>query len=170
MMKKLLVLALVLSVVGLANASLVVFDKNATAASFNAAAGTVSVIGVVGGDTNVGIISDAAVVTQLTSALGAAMPTDASGYFFNASDLSIVAPTIANDGAIWAIGTYLASGVYPTVQGGTILTANVGKACNKIFVFECDGDGNLLQGTTIVPEPMTMVLLGLGGLFLRKKK
>jgi len=168
-MKKLLVLTLVLSIASLANAGLVVFDG----INYDTVTGNLDLLGVVSGDTNVAICTNGPAITQSMIILGPAMPTDASGFFFNVSDLFTLTDIAADasDGVIWTIGTYL-SGVYPTATGGTILSTNVvfGTA-TKAYVFECDGDGNMISDITAydLPEPVTMLLLGLGGLFIRRK-
>ena len=63
------------------------------------------------------------------------------------------------------LGAYtIAGGTYgPPLQGKNAVTTNDGVNPNVTVTMPT-------LGITVIPEPMTMVLLGLGGLFLRRRK
>lgn|GEM_PF-958770 len=172
-MKKLALIVALLAVVPMANAAIDFMSTNNAvnpiANYFDSATGIFSVSGTINGDTNIGIFSNGSSAIN-NFALGATMPTDASGYFFKVSDVLTLSDLAADatDGEIWTIGSY--SNPYPLT--GVLASANISKDATKVYVIETDGDGVLLgqvQAYSVVPEPMTMALLGLGGLFLRKK-
>jgi hypothetical protein len=164
MMKKLLVLALVLSVASLANAGL----------SLQGAGNVVNVVS-----------DDAApYVANLVYVLPVDGTGDLTGQIVNMpGSLSVVTDFGIVTGADigWALGDIhviqflvgsstvgaLTSGVHFTGTANTDLLQD-GPVVAAYLLSE---DFSTVLGTLFTtPEPMTMVLLGLGGLFLRRKK
>jgi hypothetical protein len=184
MMKKLLVLALVLSVAGLANAGF--------SASYDGSKVSISNDeGIIGGIANcIGIqIVGAGVGTTLaTDAVTwrtVDMPDGDKLASLYTSEDTALGSTTAN---AWELPRFNGGMVYLQWANVGATTAGIpspagfwvsmplagytlGTAQNAALVVELtDGSGNNMQSLYLVPEPMTMVLLGLGGLFLRKKK
>jgi hypothetical protein len=181
MMKKFLVLALVLAVAGLANASLSgVFAGGKISVSDNADAigGVNACIGIKDLSAplaNSTLVTDLGIVYRTGSAPAAPNAAPAV-YLYSGADIQ--------NPEIW--GLPYNAGLINVVWGDPVLTANpagfwfsmpfatqlievtADKATLQIDI--TDGSGAVAQSIFLgVPEPMTMLLLGLGGLFLRKK-
>jgi MYXO-CTERM domain-containing protein len=172
MMKKLLVLALVLSMATLANAALTLTISGPTELA-KAAVGTYTVTSsgqdLAGIDLDIisdqgaqpfGIGGGILLATSRNSALDTAAINGASGNY----ELVVVNDTPA------LIGTTLFS--FTFTAGTTAGTYHVSTIENSIY----DTDFNAVIGTVmpsfavrVTPEPITMTLLGLGGLFLRRR-
>jgi hypothetical protein len=169
MMKKLLVLALVLAVAGFANAGLTLTKAvDGKSLAITGAGNDGVFLGLflvtVGGTVDVamiypgtgaenGLVTDADALAFLNGAM------NGKGILSGAiSQYRVVNFSDATDPF-----------TYPNGSLATV-TAN---SVVKVFAFDLDGvDLGTGQGDgayTLVPEPMTMLLLGLGGLFLRKK-
>ncbi len=163
-MRKLLVLTLVLGMASLANA-VVVYDLTGGA---NTATGTINVY-VVGATADVYlalVIESPGVVSPNASAdmsLGAAAPT---------MSMYVQEQTVSGDsGETWMFGA--APG--ESYVDGIWLTANWTGATSVVNIKLYDTpDGvtfTLLDTQPVgVPEPMTIALLGLGGLLLRRRR
>ena len=168
-MKKLLVLTLVLGMASMASATLTLIDTWVD--------GTVTWtldlenLKVIGTGTELGPYAG----PYLQAVLGSMAPTTVAeladgikdGVYAIAGDLSSItaagtfwlpAAEISNDPVVpQALGTWFEFDITPDQALDFQLQAYVGGE----FI-------NVLQGT--VPEPMTLALLGLGGLFLRRRK
>ncbi len=164
-MKKMLVLALVLAVAGLANAGLAFKVDGADVANgFSGTGSTVSILlDYTGVDYYTAIVSNAAVV--ITPDLGV-MP-DLAGEV-----VSTVVGNIGNvaegfDGPVWTI----ASSTGAAKPLAVFFTVAAGQKPVTIQVLDIDDEfnGSVAGMVTLVPEPMTMALLALGGLFIRRK-
>lgn len=155
-MKKLLVLMLVLGLATAANA--VTYDLSGDTMT---ATGTISV-DVTGATADVYL----ALVISSPGGLG----TFTKGTYAPSMTGSVMAATVNGDaGEIWAFGT-IPEELY---QDGSWLTAAWSGASTNatITVYSTpDGLSYTFLDSVLVPEPMTIALLGLGGLFLRRRK
>ena len=156
-MKKLLVLLLVLGMTSAASAAIVSQPDSDSLA--------VVVSGELAGDLYLILSSDGA-LTGIT--LGADAP-DLSGYSGPTSDLAGMGLfPVGFVGEYWVMASsqnpYPLTGTYLTAMGGA-----VGDQVNLSWFDEAGGAGDL--GTIIlVPEPMTVALLGLGGLMMLRRR
>jgi len=154
-----MVLTLVLGVAALANAGLVLKVDGADVA------GPVSVTP--GAEVKVSIFGDAKAYNAFTEITGG-ITAGAFAFTANAGDISSAEDVAGYPG--WTFLTVAGSPSSPTTAG------------EQVFVtlkIEQDGGFNLYDGNeqflsgiafTVIPEPMTMGLLALGGLFIRRKK
>jgi hypothetical protein len=163
MMKKLMVLSLVLAVCGLANAGF----------SFNdSTPGSLLIFGdYLAEPYYLGISVNDNFVADIQ--LGAGAPS-LTGFVANAVEAGVVG--IPGDAQIWTIASGLTT--QPTLINVHLLTISyLGDTTVKLFnidgnTFEptpVQGDGGMWTNV-VVPEPMTMGLLSLGALFIRKRK
>jgi hypothetical protein len=157
-MKKLLVLLLVLGMASAASAALVVSQPDPTSLEV-----------VVSGDLTQDlylILSSDGVLSGFT--IGADAP-DLSNYAGPTSDLAGMGLfPVGYVGEYWVMASsqnpYPLTGTYLTAMGG-----DVGDSVNLSWFDEAGGAGDL--GTIIlVPEPMTVALLGLGGLLMLRRR
>lgn len=165
MMKKLLVLALVLCVVSFASATTVL---NLTGnlltieASGNVAyAGESYFLAVA----PAGVILDAGTMNYAGGALSAI--TDMTGADIDLD--ALVASTIGT-AAVRLDLVEFASGA-GLILNGVLATYNVTGAGSTIYMLNVDADA-IVDSVTVaaIPEPVTVALLGLGGLFIRRRK
>jgi len=155
-MKKMLMLVLVLGLASLASATNLTWSTN----SITIDVGDTATLQLTADDAELyaakWVGNDPSVIAEITSitALVAAGPDavvtkDAEGYtgWWTVQDLDF-SPTVYE---------VLAGDQYDVVITGL---------SEGVYTFDCDGDTLTVN---VVPEPMTMALLGLGGLFLRKR-
>lgn len=66
------------------------------------------------------------------------------------------------------------SALFSPIAAGKWFTMDIGGETGKVVIYGADDNGDLdptaVIGTVLVPEPMSIALLGLGGLFLRRRK
>ncbi|MCK5565764.1 MAG: PEP-CTERM sorting domain-containing protein [Planctomycetes bacterium] len=161
-MKKCLVLLMVLGIASMATAGLVVTGD---AASFTIESDAAGVAGDTGQFTGfVGIQDGASVMTAFTWGAAAVVGADPVLYGYvpgtalglpNGYDLANLTVTDGSPTSFLGIGDVLTFDVTGAVPYTVVVW---------------DSAFTELASATIVPEPMTMGLLGLGGLFLRRRK
>jgi len=170
MMRKLLVLALVLGIASAANAVLIQVDGSDPGPSIEIGEGVTAVITVVSEDASswLGYII---VEEGGTGALSNAVAQDAAGDLGAAS-----AYTEAGWGAGYELTIAMSPGGAPAIAVGPQFTLDftggeVGQTATiSLFVDPEFGTPVDSVTITIVPEPMTVILLGLGALLLRRRK
>jgi hypothetical protein len=176
-MKKLLVLALVLSVASMANAALVITPSATTVTvgdTFTMTLGTDTAITAGVGECYWLLVADTSLVS-IDYASGAGLSfidagiTVATDAASNHSDAGLPDGTEGISGGIFLTQLSSVNGtIYTNIQA-TALTA--GTATLMIL----DGGTSEAIGSPVtltikaIPEPITMTLLGLGGLFLRRR-
>ncbi|NQT04010.1 MAG: PEP-CTERM sorting domain-containing protein [Planctomycetes bacterium] len=170
MMKRLLLLMLVLGMASSANAVLIQVDGQDPGQAVDITEGFTSVISVVSEDTSswLGYII---VEEGGTGILGDAARLDAAG---DIGTFSVY--TEAGWGAGYELTVSMSQGGVPAIAVGPQFTINysggvLGETA-RISLFLDPSYENPVDSVaiTIVPEPMTVILLGLGGLFLRRRK
>jgi hypothetical protein len=168
-MKKLLVLMLALCVVSVADARMVLELKmgSADTVDVDASAGYLT-----GDDIYFAVIGDTSVVTISGGAFdaGAAVPVDSAIYGYNAQENGMCAPP--QDGMWGYIGAIAGGDLGPGLMLDEINWTLVGGATSAILSLVATTDfGTFTTLDTItVPEPMTVALLGLGSLFLLRRR
>jgi len=173
-MKKLLVLVLVFAMVSTANAtlSLKIVDNYA----LNPIPANLGKFGI---ESTTAYVAMEDLYFVVISAVpiyptgGTVLPAAPAGTFIETSvtakDALIVGFPAGWDGILGYVGdpsgAPVPAGLY--LDG---ITSNVGNTV-KLYAVTADWELSTLQDTvTLVPEPMTLALLGLGGLFLRRRK
>ena len=167
-MKKLLVLMLVFAMASAASAALTILDNED---------------GTFGLQSDVDWTSTAddiyfVVITEVADyptvgAVTAAAPADSfieTGV--NAAGAGIVGFPAGWDGMLGWIGTITAGTV--VTPGALYMDGFVSNIGNTVYLHPVSGDtwelGAALDSVTLIPEPMTVALLGLGGLFLLRRR
>ena len=169
-MKRLLMLMLLLGMASVANGVLIQVDGQDPGQTLDIAEGITSVISVVSEDSS-GWLGYIIIEEGGTGALGDAAKLDAAG------DIgSVSAYAEAGWGVGYELTVAMSSAGTPAVAVGPQFTMNYSggvlgdTATIWLFLDPEYGVPADLVAITIVPEPMTVILLGLGGLFLRRRK
>ena len=169
-MKRLLLLMLVLGMTSGANGVLIQVDGQYPGQTVDIAEGITSVISVVSEDTS-GWLGYIIIEDGGTGALTGAVNLDAAG------DIgSVSAYTEAGWGVGYELTVAMGQGGVPAIAVGQQFTINYSggilgdTATISLFVAPEYGVPVDSVAITIIPEPMTVILLGLGGLFLRRRK
>ena len=160
MMKKLLVLSLVLAVSAMSSAALSLIPTapdSAVLSGSGYAGGTIVYVGIIGTEVSwdqlyagsqYGAVDASAIAADFAALFGTPVP-----------DL-VIEFTLAD-----------ATAPPATILPNGNLVGFIAMAPVTIYAFDANtGDAAVGNGLTIIPEPMTMGLLGLGALFLRKRK
>jgi len=152
-MKKFLVLALVMGVASLASATLTMVDNGGT----------------------IEVLSDIAITTYDVSinVVSGDLQLDGSSVVFNPALVFDFAGKTVTDTPVQYRAS--ASQFFGGPQGPGYLFNNVAYSLNELSVldlvaYNAAGEGSVVGSLTIVPEPASMALLGLGALLLRRKK
>jgi len=183
-MKKLLVLTLVLAVAGLANAAIVL---QASSTSVNPGDTiTLSIVATAGElvqTIDVGLITDngaggLATVGAFNSALNTGTDNGYNGvdWGFAAGDLAaLTAGVTLGSPTVYAGGTIYSYQYKVALNASGVISFTLPDVSDDVFatsVMLSTQEAVGISGTqvNVVPEPMTMGLLALGGLFIRRKK
>ena len=165
-MKKLLVLMLVLGMTSAASATLclVQVDKTGADLTMNIGGAGGALDGILTGDMYIVISSDGVLSNY---ALTAAAP-DLSGYFADLGDIGGLGAPAGFDGKAYALAS--STGAYPISDAVmTVLGGAVGDTV-ALGWFDEGMNSGILDTIVLVPEPMTVALLGLGSLFLLRRR
>jgi hypothetical protein len=184
MMKKLLVLILVLGISSVANAVLVDMTVGGTTITRTASGSvTLYVTASDSGDgAKLGDIDALMTVTGGDVISGAMNLSDCASYGWDvslsANPVGLGTAGVQMDGGMASTAGTLGVVGYVTIAytmgNKDVVTVNFseyyGGSYDTNFNEVMSDSFSTLGGVTIIPEPMTMALLGLGGLFLRRRK
>ena len=165
-MKKLLVLILVLVMTSAASATLTLVQQDLTGADLTVNIGGPGGLldGILTGDMYVVISSDGMLSGY---ALTASAP-DASGFFSDTATIGGLGAPAGFTGEAWALAalqsTYPVSDAVMTVVG-----ENIGDTV-AIGWFDESMNAGIIETIVLVPEPMTIALLGLGSLLMLRRR
>ena len=167
MMKKLMILSLVMAIGGLASASLLdikvgdlaVADGLEVISDGSLALSAVTAVDTVGYDLTISVTGDLALVTD-----GTEFPGEGTTWMFG--NKFVGAPTAAQ--------ARVTGGAFMAVAAGTPAFGNLIVAGQRGTIIFDELDVNtqerIVTEVSVIPEPMTMGLLGVGALFLRRRK
>jgi hypothetical protein len=167
MMKKLLVLVLVLALFSAANAAMTlnIVDNGTGTCGINSAGYAGFADEMYYAVVSLAPATTGGVVTALAPT-ASSVQNDAWG----AGAMDLILP--AGENGVWGyLGT--ANPLAPPQAGGVyidLIQSRVGDTVKLYHVADDWSGVTLLDTATLIPEPMTLVLLGLGGLFLRRRK
>ena len=176
-MKKVLVLALVLAVATMVSAGTVSFQASNT----NVLVGEVVSITVIatGNCTNIAIpqiLSDNAGLASNRALAAGFNQFPQVGTIVNAGNVLITGISGATPFAFPPVPVLAGTSLYtfdytvPEVGAGTVITISGAGSLSFMFDDFSQTTGMGSTSMTVVPEPMTIALLGLGGLFIRRRK
>ena len=185
-MKKLLILALVLSVASIANATIgLVASNSSPVAGENITMTIETTASELVGTIQVGIIrDDVSGGLAATGSFNALFTTTDVGYNGVTLGLGDDAGDIGYISGIVNLPNYATGTLYTytytvsaSATNGTVITFSLPDASGDPYYFPSEAGLSTaevvgISGTsvTVIPEPMTIALLGLGGLFLRRKE
>jgi hypothetical protein len=175
-MKKLLILLLVLGMATAANAASanLYLHHNGSATAPQSVIGTTITV-----DLKMNV--DISQINNVDFGLGTATGTLSTGSWYTAGSVSSPGTISGGDivdaywnkaggGADYAKDTVFYSFTVAVTGGGTLVPImNAGDVATKGFTSYTAAE-NTYTPLTILPEPMTIALLGLGGLFLRRRR
>jgi hypothetical protein len=174
-MKKLLVVMLVLAMAGMANAAIQLSVNGQDAISTTETTGTITIFGdteVDQGSFILGILTSSVGTGTLDATSCVVNYVGTGANCLNTDDADTAAMVSIYNPFVVASLTDTLEPMDPVV--GTLVTNIAYTATGPgdvIFVLLSGSDGSLLsQFTVTTPEPITIGLLGLGGLFLRRRK
>lgn len=158
-MKKMLVLTLVLGLASLASATTLTWSVS----SIDIAVGGTGTVQIVASDNlaypDVWVGADPSAIASIQSITEIAN---------NAGDSSLILdPTATAYPGWWTVAAADMTEPFDSVIAGAQFDVLFNGLAMGSYNFDCGGDTLTVN---VVPEPVTMVLLGLGGLFLRKRK
>ena len=175
-MKKLLILMLVLGMVSAANATISLSINGSTTASDGTediVNGSSVVLCVISSDTST-YLMEVSVATADGSLTSPSINLDDSPYTGNAGDSSTVVDYSTTAMDIFEVGNGALTGDPVTAGVHFYSTLTEAGSINDTFTVDIGPYGWTTATDsitfTIVPEPITIALLGLGGLFLRRRK
>jgi hypothetical protein len=169
MMKKLLVLMLVLGITSMAHATYVLTYDGQIDIETDGAGGPWESYWI--------LVTPTTDATITGGSLPAVPPLDASSVFADSDPASNYNVPPGEDGKVGYIGSYSLTPPFTGVTNATILenfdfTLQPGKTQAVVTLYELNGTSMVYtyESDITIPEPMTIALLGLGSLFLLRRR